>query len=450
MVVKKQVTLLALVLCIICILSSCKSNEKNEDSTITVSDTYKESEAVNDTNSDSDDKKDILASTADASRGVPNDTEKDTYVSDSDEIAITYDFDGDSFFYDKDLYYNELILINTKSNDKKYVCDVPGCLHDADSENCTIKEETPYYYFSAVYNDKISYYNFDKKEVRLINTDGSDIRTLAEVNEYDSMIEKEKILVGSHLYSIFELCNTVIDEEGYNNSISGVIRIYDLDFDSEKLSVIYESDKVIQSQALFMCYSDYKLCFSYQDQTKKFEDSGITQKDFFSNYNEYYDKRYDIQGLVDHIIILDLRSGKSREIVWKGPEGEPTAVPLAFINNVLYYHGNNGIYSYDLENDEQKTVCSGTYYNYVYQSADFILLRWSKTADYSDGYEYAIIENGDDNLKKIKIADSDDFYITDECYAQLKVQYYDAGINSAFDPKRVKFMDREEFKNMFK
>ena len=43
-----------------------------------------------------------------------------------------------------------------------------------------------------------------------------------------------------------------------------------------------------------------------------------------------------------------------------------------------------------------------------------------------------------------------DFFITDECYEQLKLQYFDAGIDAVFDPKRVEFMDREEFKNMFK
>jgi hypothetical protein len=309
-------------------------------------------------------------------------------------------------------------------------------------------EETPWPYFSAVCGNKISYYNFDKKEVRMINTDGSDIRTLAEVSDYDNMYEKGKVLVGSHLYCLFELENVSVDEDGICSATSGVTRVYDLDFDSEKLSIIYESDKVIKSQALFICYSDEKMYFSYEDQTKKFEDSGITQSEFYSEYNKYFDKRYEIQGLIDHNIILDIGSGEIRDVEWKDPEGEHTVSPTCFINNTLYYYGDNGIYSYDLENDEQKTVCNGTYYNYVYQSADFILLRWSKTADNSDGLEYAIIENGDDNLKKLKNADTDAFLIADECYAQLKVQYYEA--NSVYDERNVKYMDREEFKNMFK
>ena len=449
MISKKRVSIVALCVCVPFILSSCKSDDKKELSSSSATEDVIETEAATDENVDNTTKNGDLTSTADESQLDSTETKNDEGKVDPVGIAITYDIDQGSFYYDKDLYYDELKMTNIKTGDKRYACDVPGCLHEPDSRDCTVIEETPWPYFSAVCGNKISYYNFDKKEVRMINTDGSDIRTLAEVNDYDNMYEKGKVLVGSHLYCLFEFENVSFDEKAVGSVTSGITRLYDLDFDSEKLSIIYESDKVIKSQALFICYSDEKLYFSYEDQTKKFEDSGITQSEFYTEFDKYWDKRYEIQGLIDHNIILDIGSGEIRDVEWKDPEGEHTVSPTGFINNTLYYYGNNGIYSYDLETNEQKTVCSGTYYNYVYQSADFILLRWSKTADNSDGLEYAIIENGDDNLKKLKNADTDAFLITDECYAQLKVQYYDAGTDSAFDSKRVKYMDREEFKNMF-
>ncbi len=421
MIDKRRVRTLFLGLCALCMLSSCKNVERPKE-----------------------------VSTAVESQSVSDVTETRKNDTDPYSVVITYDTNGDSFFYGKDLYYNELKLTNIKTGERKYVCNVPGCLHEADSKDCTVIEEAPWSYFSAVCGNKISYYNFDKKEVRLINTDGSDIRTLAEVNDYNTINEIGKILVGTHLYCLVQLTNTFVDENGDVNDFSGVTRLYDLDFDSEKLYVIYEGDKVVYSHPLFICYSDEKLYFSYEDQTKKYEDSGITKKEFVINHEKYKDRRYEIQGLVDHIIILDLETGKKREIEWKGPEGQPSAHPYCFINNVLYCPGNNGIYSYDLETDEQKGVCSGAYGYLVYQSADFVLLRWSNYADYSGGYEYAIIENGDGRLKKLANADMGDFFITDECYEQLKLQYFDAGIDAVFDPKRVEFMDREEFKNMFR
>jgi hypothetical protein len=446
--IKKRVSIVAFFVCVPFILSSCKSDDKQEPSSASATDIIKETESVTDENVDNTTKNGDCTSTADESQLDSTETKNDEGKGDPVGIAITYDIDQGSFYYDKDLYYNGLVMTNIKTGDRRYACDVPGCLHEPGSRDCVISQETPDYLFSAVYGNKISYYNSDKREVRMINTDGSDIRILAEVNDYDNMYEKGKVLVGSHLYCLFELENVSVDEDGICSATSGVTRVYDLDFDSEKLSIIYESDKVIKSQALFICYSDEKMYFSYEDQTKKFEDSGITQSEFYSEYNKYFDKRYEIQGLIDHNIILDIGSGEIRDVEWKDPEGEHTVSPTCFINNTLYYYGDNGIYSYDLENDEQKTVCNGTYYNYVYQSADFILLRWSKTADNSDGLEYAIIENGDDNLKKLKNADTDAFLIADECYAQLKVQYYEA--NSVYDERNVKYMDREEFKNMFK
>ncbi|MCR4846701.1 MAG: hypothetical protein K5865_08190 [Eubacterium sp.] len=449
MVVKKRVSIVALCVCVPFILSSCKSDDKQELSSTSATEAVIETEAATDKNVDNTGETEDLASTADESQSDLTETKNDEGKVDPVGIVITYDIDQGSFYYDKDLYYNGLVMTNIKTGDRRYACDVPGCLHEPNSRDCTVIEETPWPDFSAVCGNKISYYNLDKKEVRMINTDGSDIRTLAEVSDYDNMSEKGKVLVGSHLYCLFELENVSVDENGICSVTSGVTRLYDLDFDSEKLSVIYESDKAIKSQALYICYCDEKLYFSYEDQTKTFEESGLTQQEYYTEFDKYFDKRYEIQGLVDHNIILDLGSGEIRDVEWKDPEGEYTVSPTCFINNTLYYYGDNGIYSYDLENDEQKTVCSDTYYNYVYQSADFILLRWSKTADNSDGFEYAIIENGDDNLKKLKNAETDDFFITDECYAQLKVQYYDAGTDSAFDSKRVKYMDREEFKNMF-
>ncbi|MBR3535217.1 MAG: hypothetical protein IKN85_05240 [Oscillospiraceae bacterium] len=421
MIVKRLVRTLFLGLCALCMLSSCKNVERPKE-----------------------------VSTADESQSVSAVIETRKNDTDSDSVVITYDTNGDSFFYGKDLYYNELKLTNIKTGERKYVCNVPGCLHEADSKDCTVIEETPWSYFSAVCGNKISYYNFDKKEVRMINTDGSDIRTIAEVNDYNTMNEIGKILVGSHLYCLVQLRNTFVDETGYVNDVSGVTRLYDLDFDSEKLSVIYEGDKVVYSAPGYIRYSDEKLCFSYEDHTKKYEDSGITKKEYMSNREKYMDRMYEILGLEEHIIILDLGTGKCREIEWEGPEGQPSAHPHGFINNVLYCPGNNGIYSYDLETNEQKVVYSGAYGYLVYQSADFVLLRWSNSADYSGGYEYAIIENGDSRLKKLENSDMGDFFITDECYEQLKLQYFDAGIDAVFDPKRVEFMDREEFKNMFK
>ena len=160
MIVKRLVRTLFLDLCALCMLSACNNDERPKE-----------------------------VSTAVESQSVSDVTETRKNDTDPDSVVITYDTNGDSFFYGKDLYYNELKLTNIKTGERKYVCNVPGCLHEADSKDCTVIEEAPWSYFSAVCGNKISYYNFDKKEVRLINTDGSDIRTLAEVNDYNTMNE---------------------------------------------------------------------------------------------------------------------------------------------------------------------------------------------------------------------------------------------------------------------
>ena len=360
------------------------------------------------------------------------------------ELQITIDNNGGSFYYDKYTFLDTLTLKNTKTDEKYNICNIPGCLHNADS--CLGDKFYVAYDFSAIYDEHVLFFNNNENSLYFINVDGTELLKIEKFEDDYQVLEYNKVLVDNHLYVLAAFQKQLVDNDGYLSNDCGYVRVYDIDMINRQCEILYEGEKAVCSYPTSgLLYNDNMLVFSYQNQTKRIEDSGISEKDFYANYDEYFEQRYELQGLQDTIVLLDCQGNYVKKLDWNGTTG--SICPSGFVNHTLYGYDHDGIYTYNSDSDLKEQIMSGKEghsFN-VQQSADFVMIWYWK--DGMDIAEHYIVRNGETNIRELKKDIIKDFIVDDECYSQLHIQYFLG--DGEFDETDSEYVDRDDFISWF-
>ena len=372
----------------------------------------------------------------------------------SDKQLITYSRGYQSgFFYDENLYLKGLTRYNLVTGESSVICGVPGCLHNG--PECLLNQYIFNDSFSAIYDTHALFFDSKSSSLYMINTDGTGIKKLIDFSEYDDVFVWDKLLIGNNFYLAVQLNHQSLDETGYVNTVSGAAKLYRINMLTGSVDILHESKSSLKSTIQRLLFTDNSIIFTYYLRTKKIEDSGLSQREYVEKFDEYYKRMDEIEGIEYYCIVYNLETDTYYNINTCSDNIQYEA--SCAINGNIYFNGDDGnIYIKSLDAEDSPFdlfTVPGVNHNSkvsITQSSDFALFKvYNKGA----GYDYYMIKEGSDTLTCLSEDIDSDFELLDECYCQLKVQFFDASEAegfSEFDEDKIKLISRDEFKSWFK
>jgi hypothetical protein len=222
---------------------------------------------------------------------------------------------------------------------------------------------------------------------------------------------------------------------------------YCYNFDRGTLEQLYLSDDYPDVQVIQLLYNDGKFYIEAELQTKRFEEAGLTQQEYYQNFNKYFDQRTELLGITYDHYIYDLETQTLYSVPIEMNGGQ--IFMQSFWNGYLYtVWDETQIWSFDIKDGTAALVREDDRIRHyeLYQSTDFMLY-----GVYDQQFKltwYMIDETGQEHVGHLPRQDMN-----------LRVQYESAGqVYIAWIPQTSKSTDdeweyeevtRENFKQWF-
>lgn len=365
---------------------------------------------------------------------------------------------GDVFLYGEKMSINGLTIRNIETNDEYILCNVPGCLHQADADKeCFLNRFVLVHNFSIAYEDKVVFAAKDMNDehyeeaLYLVNMDGKNLKKIVSWEEYDGIFAGRKAVLEGHLFFVAELEKNSISDEGYIEVEESILRLYDVDIENGTIETLYESSAAYDNNIVSgLLYDEDKLCFQYTIQTKSFDDMGITQQEFYEKYDEYFNQRYELQGLKMITIIYDIRT-KDYTTIEESQEEKVLPVEGFIDNKIIARDKDCKMIWFDVKTKEMMNDDKAIISKNIYVSANFILFNEETTSGADELQKYGIIQKSGGELKRKTFEPTEyNFRILNESPKYLQIEWY-IGDEMLGNYKKgsMEYITREEFLSWF-